>query len=74
MLSFMLWPLRITRHVEIEDDRPHRSIRFDTRMNTRSERWKENTISDNVAWKHIRRIGHPRGIMAQTHQAMESST
>jgi hypothetical protein len=53
MLSFMLWPLRITRHVEIEDDRPHRSIRFDTRMNTRSERWKENTISDGTKIDHL---------------------
>jgi hypothetical protein len=53
MLSFMLWPLRITANVEIEDDRPHRSIRFDTRMNTRSERWKENTISDGTKIDHL---------------------
>jgi hypothetical protein len=53
MLPFKLSPLLITRHVGIEDGRPHRSMRFDTRMITHSDRWKKNTISDGTLMEHL---------------------
>ena len=53
MLSFKLSPLLITNTVRIDDGKPSRTIRFDTRMNTHSEKRKQNTISDGTRMDHL---------------------
>jgi hypothetical protein len=53
MLFFRLSPLLITNNVRAENGKLCRTIRFATRFNTFSDRWKRNAISDGTTMDHL---------------------